>query len=151
MMARAVAADRLYMEIYLWESLTAASACDVRVRFEIEVGKTSIGADISAFSQFEGEKEYLFAPLTHLQLVGTPHVDDSLGQDRKVSVLRMRLTVNQRIQTIKQIERTRLDGLEYLSASLEWEVSLAFYERDFVVHELSFSVVYACAYSPRQD
>ena len=120
------------MEMHRWDSLTAESACDVRGRFEIEVGKTCIGADISAFSQFEGEKEYLFAPLTHLQLVGTPHVDDSLGQDRKVSVLRMRLTVNQRIQTIKQIERIRLDGLEYLCSSLEWEVSLAL-RRDFVV------------------
>ena len=103
------------------EPLTAASTCDVRSRFEIEVGKTSIGADISAFSQFEGEKEYLFAPLSHLEVVGTPRVDESLG----VSVVRMRLTVNQRIQTIKQIERIRLDGLEDLCSGLEWEVSVA--------------------------
>ena len=103
------------------EPLTAASTCDVRSRFEIEVGKTSIGADISAFSQFESEKEYLFAPLTHLEVVGTPEVDKSLG----VSVVRMRLTVNQRIQTIKQIERIRLDGLEDLCSGLEWEVSVA--------------------------
>ena len=92
-------------------------------RFEIEVGKTSMGADISAFSQFEREKEYLFAPLAHLELVGTPHLDYILGV--KVSVVRLRLTVNQRIQTIKQIERIRLDGLEYLCSNLEWEVSHA--------------------------
>lgn len=94
-----------------------------------------MGADISAFSQFEGEKEYLFAPLTHLEVLGTPHVDESLGQDRKVSVLRLRLTVNQRIRTIRQIERIRLDGLEYLSSSLACEVSLAF-ARGFVVDSL---------------
>jgi hypothetical protein len=32
--------------------------------FEIEVGKTSVGADISPFSQFEEEKEFLYPPLT---------------------------------------------------------------------------------------
>jgi len=125
------------------EPLTAASACDVRSRFEIEVGKTSIGADISAFSQFEGEKEYLFAPLTHLEVVGTPEVDKSLG----VSVVRMRLTVNQRIQTIKQIEHIRLDGLEDLCSGLEWEVSVALRH----VYEHAFSVNYTCEHSPCQN
>jgi hypothetical protein len=133
------------MEMHRWDSLTAESACDVRGRFEIEVGKTCIGADISAFSQFEGEQEYLFAPLTHLEVVGTPRVDHSLG----VSVLRIRLTVNQRIQTIKQIERIRLDGLEYLCSSLEWEVSLAL-RRDFVVYWRSFGVYEACKHSSWQ-
>ena len=114
-------------------------------RFEIEVGKTSFGADISWLSQFEGEKEYPFASLTHLQLMGTPRVDESLG----VSVLRIRLTVNQRIQTIKQIERIRLDGLEYLCSSLEWEVSLAL-RRDFVVYWRSFGVYEACKHSSWQ-
>ena len=114
------------MEMHRWDSLTAESASDVRGRFEIEVGKTSIGADISAFSQFEHEQEYLYAPLTHMQLVGTPRVDDSLGKGREVSVLRVGLTLNQHIQTIEQIERTRIDALEYLSTSLAWEVRAHF-------------------------
>ena len=37
--------------------------------FEITVGKTSIGANIGALSQFEAEEEYLYAPLTHMQLL----------------------------------------------------------------------------------
>ena len=36
---------------------------DLPTLFEIEIGKTSIGADISPFSQFEAEKEFLYSPL----------------------------------------------------------------------------------------
>ena len=39
--------------------------------FEIKVGKTSVAANISWLSQL-GEKEYLFGPLTNLQVVGQP-------------------------------------------------------------------------------
>ena len=37
---------------------------DLPTIFEIEIGKTSIGADISFLSHFEGEREYLYPPLT---------------------------------------------------------------------------------------
>ena len=67
-------------------------------RFEIEVGKTSIGADISWLSQFEGEKEFCYAPLTHLQLVGTPRLEQHNG--KTLSIVRLRLTVNQRSKTV---------------------------------------------------
>jgi hypothetical protein len=67
--------------------VTLAGACG---RFEIKVGKTSIGADISVFSQFEDEKEYLYAPLTHLQLLGKPRLEDHNG--KQLSVLSMQLT-----------------------------------------------------------
>ena len=67
--------------------VTLAGACG---RFEIQVGKTSIGADISVFSQFEAEKEYLYAPLTHLQLLGQPRLEDHNG--KQLSVLSMQLT-----------------------------------------------------------
>ena len=36
--------------------------------FEINVGKTSMGADLSWLSQFQHEKEMLYGPLTHLQV-----------------------------------------------------------------------------------
>ena len=103
--------------------LTAGGAGLVREgRFEIHVGKTSMGADISAFSQFEDEKEYLYAPLTHIELVGQPRVERSEGRD--LSVLRVRLTVNQRTKTVEQAERMRINFLEHLSSSLESEVRL---------------------------
>ena len=40
--------------------------------FRLMLGKTSLGADISWLSQFAGEKEMLFPPRTHLQVVGEP-------------------------------------------------------------------------------
>ena len=89
-------------------------------RFEIEVGKTSIGADISWLSQFEGEKEFCYAPLTHLQLVGTPRLEQHNG--KTLSIVRLRLTVNQRSKTVEQAERARKDFLKQLASSLEWDV-----------------------------
>ena len=64
-------------------------------------GKTSIGTDISAFSQFEDEdeKEYLYVPLTHLQLVGEPCLAKIKGCE--VSVLQVHLTLNQRTKTVE--------------------------------------------------
>ena len=40
--------------------------------FRLTLGKTSLGADISWLSQFTGEREMLFPPRTHLQVVGEP-------------------------------------------------------------------------------
>jgi hypothetical protein len=59
--------------------------------FEIKVGKTSVAADISWLSQFEGEKEYLFGPLTHLQVVGQPEVVEHEGKE--MSLVHLDLTV----------------------------------------------------------
>ena len=93
---------------------------DLPTLFEIEVGKTSIGADISWLSQFEEEREYCLPPLTHLQLVGTPRLEDHQGQ--QLSILRMKLTVNQRSKTVEQAEVARKDFLTQLASSLEWDV-----------------------------
>jgi len=40
--------------------------------FRLTLGKTSLGADISWLSQFAAEREMLFPPRTHLQVVGEP-------------------------------------------------------------------------------
>jgi tetratricopeptide (TPR) repeat protein len=88
--------------------------------FEIEVGKTSFGADIMWLSQFENEEEYCYAPLTHLQLVGEARLEQHDGQ--QLSILRMKLTVNQRSKTVEQAEVARRDFLKQLASSLEWDV-----------------------------
>ncbi len=59
--------------------------------FEIKVGKTSVAADISWLSQFEAEKEYLFGPLTHLQVVGQAEVVEHEGKE--MSLVHLDLTV----------------------------------------------------------
>jgi len=89
---------------------------DLPTIFEIEIGKTSIGADISFLSQFEGEREHLYPPLTHLQIVGTPRLELHNGQP--LSIVCMQLTVNQRFKTVEQAERSRKDSLVQLASQL---------------------------------
>jgi len=89
---------------------------DLPTIFEIEIGKTSIGADISFLSQFEGEREYLYPPLTHLQIVGMPRLE--LHNGKQLSIVRMELTVNQRSKTVEQAERSRKDSLGQLASEL---------------------------------
>ena len=91
----------------------------MRGRFEILVGKTSIGADISWLSQFFGEEEFCYKPLTHLQ-VGEKRLEEHNG--KQLSILQMKLTVNQRSKTVKQAEVARKDFLTQLASSLEWDV-----------------------------
>mmetsp|Transcript_41053 Transcript_41053/g.95886 ORF Transcript_41053/g.95886 Transcript_41053/m.95886 type:complete len:782 (-) Transcript_41053:150-2495(-) len=73
--------------------------------FEIELGKMSMGADISQVSQYPGERMILFAPLTHLEIVGKPRFEETLieGQTMKVFVVRLRATTNQKSFTIDQL------------------------------------------------
>ena len=92
----------------------------MRGRFEILVGKTSIGADISWLSQFEEEQEFCYKPLTHLQLVVEARLEEHNG--KQLSILQMKLTVNQRSKTVEQAEVARKDFLTQLASSLEWDV-----------------------------
>ena len=92
----------------------------MRGRFEILVGKTSIGADISWLSQFFEEKEFCYKPLTHLQLVAKARLEEHNG--KQLSILQMKLTVNQRSKTVEQAEVARKDFLTQLASSLEWDV-----------------------------
>ena len=92
----------------------------MRGRFEILVGKTSIGANISWLSQFFGEEEFCYKPLTHLQLVAKARQEEHNG--KQLSILQMKLTVNQRSTTVEQAEVARKDFLTQLASSLEWDV-----------------------------
>jgi tetratricopeptide (TPR) repeat protein len=92
----------------------------VRGRFEILVGKTSIGADISWLSQFEEEKEFCYKPLTHLLLVGEARLEEHNG--KQLSILQVKLTVNQRSKKVEQAEVARKDFLTQLASSLERDV-----------------------------
>jgi len=94
----------------------AETGKDLPTIFEIEIGKASIGADISFLSQFEGEREYLYPPLTHLQIVGMPRLETHNGQP--LPIVRMQLTVNQRSKTVEQAERSRKDSLGQLVSEL---------------------------------
>jgi hypothetical protein len=82
------------------------------------VGTKSIGAAIGWVLQFENEDEYCYAPPTHqgspTSLVAEAHLEQHDGQ--QLSILRMKLTVNQRSHTVEQAECARQDFLKQLAS-----------------------------------
>ena len=71
--------------------------------YVIHVGKTAIGANIADISQFEEEEEFLYPPLTLLELDKEPE----LSPDGTVSTIHLQLTVNQRSTTVEDAEQAR--------------------------------------------
>jgi uncharacterized lipoprotein YmbA len=74
--------------------------------------------------QFENEDEYCYARTTHqgspTSLVAEARLEQHDGQ--QLSILRMKLTLNQRSHTVEQAECARQDFLKQLASSLEWDV-----------------------------
>ena len=81
--------------------------------------KFSTGACIAWLSQFEGEEEILYAPLTYLQVIAPPQLVQHEGKE--LSVVRLQMTVNQKTATVEQVERSRCVFLEELANNLAWE------------------------------
>jgi hypothetical protein len=67
------------------------------VVFEIQMGMVDRGAPLKWCSQFPGEEEILFAPLTGLEVVGTPIVENS------AMIVELRANCNLHDLTIEQI------------------------------------------------
>eukprot|EP00908_Phaeocystis_cordata_P020408 Transcript_3207.p1 GENE.Transcript_3207~~Transcript_3207.p1 ORF type:complete len:581 (-),score=161.38 Transcript_3207:311-2053(-) len=65
--------------------------------FEIRMGMIDRGADVSLLSQFPGEKEILFAPLTGLEVAAEPRVEGD------VIVVELRLSCNLQDMTMEQV------------------------------------------------
>jgi len=87
--------------------------------FEITVDKFSTGASIAFLSQFEGEEEILYAPLTYLEVIAPPQLE--LHGGKQLSVVRLQMTVNQKTATVEQVERSRCVFLKELANNLVWE------------------------------
>ena len=69
--------------------------------FEITVGRIDIGADLSWVSQYPGEAEILFPPLTCLEVVGEPRVEG------EVIVFPLHANMNLKGLTLEQLEERR--------------------------------------------
>eukprot|EP00854_Cymbomonas_tetramitiformis_P008464 gene8464-10058_t len=78
--------------------------------FEVQMGMVDRGADISPFSQYPHEKEIVFAPLTGMEVVGTPRIKG------RVIVVELRLSCNLSSQTIEQIISKRKEAVLHLCA-----------------------------------
>jgi hypothetical protein len=91
---------------------------DLPTLYVIVVGKTAIGAKIAELSQFRGEIEYVYPPLTLLELVSEPE----LSPDGKFSKIYLRLTVNQRSTTVEDAEQARRRFLVRHVNSLLWSL-----------------------------
>ena len=80
--------------------------------FRLMLGKTSLGADISWLSQFAGEKEMLFPPRTHLQVVGEPvRGDDGVSVVTlwpTGDILEMRVCVESSVSVARRMSLTIL-------------------------------------------
>ena len=70
---------------------------EAKMLFEIRMGMIDRGADVSLLSQFPGEKEILFAPLTGLEVASVPRVEDG------IIVVELRLSCNLQDLTIEQV------------------------------------------------
>ena len=85
------------------------SGKEAKMLFEIRMGMIDRGADVSMLSQFPGEKEILFSPLTGLEVAGVPRVEDG------VIVVELRLSCNLHDLTIEQVPADALAPLRCLS------------------------------------
>ena len=79
--------------MYMQQSGKAA-----KMVFEIRMGMIDRGADVSLLSQFPGEKEILFAPLTGLEVVSVPRVEEG-----DIIVVELRLSCNLHDLTIEEV------------------------------------------------
>jgi hypothetical protein len=84
--------------------------------FEIQMGMIDRGASIQWCSQFPAEEEILFAPLTGLEVTGTPQVEG------KTLVVELRLNTNLNDLTIEQImakmKKTHMDLIHTLKSDM---------------------------------
>ena len=90
---------------------------DLPTLYVLGVGKTAIGARIEDVSQFKSEVEYVYPPLTLLEPVNEPQ----LSLDGKLSVVHLKITVNQRSTTVEDAEQDRRRFLTRLANSLQWD------------------------------
>lgn len=72
---------------------------------EMDLGEIDKGADIAALSQYPGEKEILFPPMTNLEVKGIPRLE--LTEEGPVMVLSIRANVSLRNETREQLEGKR--------------------------------------------
>ena len=85
----------------------AGSGKPIPTIFVIEVGSVNRGADISAFSQYSHEQEYLWPPGTFLEPIGQPRLEIEL--ESVVTVFRVRAESNLKVMTTDEFLSAKRD------------------------------------------
>jgi hypothetical protein len=103
--------------------------------FEIDAGRIDIGADLKWLSQYPGEAEYLFPPLSCLEVNGEPRLDGD------VIVFPLRVNVCLKGLTLEQLEERRRDLHISMTGNLREELTLESSPSSLLQHHLDNSEV----------
>ena len=80
--------------------------------FEILVGRIDIGADLGWVSQYPNEREVLFPPLSCLEVMGEPHVEDGvIVIPTRVNMCLRGLTLEQLVERRKELHMAMVKNL----------------------------------------
>ncbi len=94
----------------------AAQQSMMQMMFKMQMGMVDRGADVSFLSQFPAEEEILFAPLTGLEVVSEPVVEEG------VVVVELRLSCNLHDLTLQEViskmQRSHLGLVDLMSDEL---------------------------------
>ena len=88
--------------------------------FEINVGAIDIGAELKSISQYPGENELLFGPLSNLEVVGFPRVEMFHG--KPLFVIPLDININLKSQTIQELVERRKNMLMALVQNMKREI-----------------------------
>ncbi len=94
--------------------------------FEINVGAIDNGAQLDSISQYPGENELLFSPLSHLEVIDNPRIEYFEG--RQVYLIPLDININLKCQTIEEMIGKRkhliLALVKNVKKELEFELRL---------------------------
>ena len=97
--------------------------------FEIAAGRVDLGADLKWLSQYPGESEYLFPPLTCLEVVGEPRVHEG------VVILPLRANVNLKCLTLEQLKERRKHLHMAMLKNLQEEIGIELSSSGAILHK----------------
>jgi len=89
--------------------------------FEFGVGAVDLGAQLDSLSQYPGEGEILFPPLSHLEVIGYPKVE--IRETVPVLVVSVKININQKAMTIDEILSRRQNTVTALVEGVMNEIA----------------------------
>jgi hypothetical protein len=98
--------------------------------FEIQVGRIDIGADVSSLSQYPSEEEFLFPPLSCLEVAGEPRVEAG------IVIFPLRVNVCLKGMTLEQLVERRKILYMAMAKNLREELSCYFARQDATCEQI---------------